>query len=478
MINKLIFGIILLVLQVAISTNAETYVLTLEDVVFNENNGYITDYHNQSEANIEIPGSFKVDGQEVKVKGIVEEAFSYHSLSSVIIANGISDIQKGAFAWNKLESVSLPNSIVNIGDYAFYSNKLTFVTLPSSLKSIGANAFNYNLLESIVLPINPQYKEYGWISSNGREKLMGGDVITDFQADYHIPVPYTITINDVQFDETTGTISDLLNTEEKKIQIPEFFEVAGKNVAIKTIGRYAFSNKSLQSIIIPNGVTRIEEGALMYNLNCLITLPNSLIYIGEDVFLGTGEFNLPIHPDLNNYGWVDMYGSTYNGGDRIEGSTITFSYSIPGAYTISYFLNEGENSPANPIAFHIDEGVSAFAPATRVGYDFKGWFNAEGNEINMISSGTESNVVLFAKWDTSTNVDNVTKTLQIYPNPASNYFEVSGGEGEKLVIYSTKGVVIKSIHITRQIEQVDISNLISGIYLIKIDNQVKRLVVK
>ena len=52
---------------------------------------------------------------------------------------------------------------------------------------------------------------------------------------------YTLSLSDVTFDVSSGTITDYLNTFKKDIEIPATINVAGEDVAVTAIGDWAFS---------------------------------------------------------------------------------------------------------------------------------------------------------------------------------------------------------------------------------------------
>ncbi|MDE7269861.1 MAG: InlB B-repeat-containing protein, partial [Acetatifactor sp.] len=70
--------------------------------------------------------------------------------------------------------------------------------------------------------------------------------------------------------------------------------------------------------------------------------------------------------------------------------------------TITYVLNEGLNVPENPAGYQPGD-TFLFAPATRKGYAFKGWYLDENfqTEIKGVE-GCTGNITIYAKWEIDT----------------------------------------------------------------------------
>ena len=92
-----------------------------------------------------------------------------------------------------------------------------------------------------------------------------------------------ITIDDVSFDLSTGTITDYLGTHTDII-IPQFFDIGGEITYIKTIGGGAFYNNNLTSIIIAEGIETIKSSAFLSNKLTEINIPKSVNYLGSGAF--------------------------------------------------------------------------------------------------------------------------------------------------------------------------------------------------
>lgn len=104
----------------------------------------------------------------------------------------------------------------------------------------------------------------------------------------------TLTIADVEFDATTGTIVDY-TASYTNIVIPGSLEVDGNRVAVKIIGDQAFFSKSLFAVSIPNTVTHVGESAFSNSSIMHITIPESITSIGMKAFGWNNltEVNIP-----------------------------------------------------------------------------------------------------------------------------------------------------------------------------------------
>ncbi|MDR0910816.1 MAG: leucine-rich repeat protein [Spirochaetaceae bacterium] len=76
------------------------------------------------------------------------------TLTSIIIPEGIIEIEDSAFSGNELTNLVLPKSVIDIGSQAFEANSLTNITIPDGVKVIQSNAFTYNPLQTVTLPGN------------------------------------------------------------------------------------------------------------------------------------------------------------------------------------------------------------------------------------------------------------------------------------------------------------------------------------
>lgn len=80
-------------------------------------------------------------------------------------------------------------------------------------------------------------------------------------------------------------------------------------------------------------------------------------------------------------------------------------------YDISYILNGGTNSSANPTQnLSTSSGTFTLMAPTRSGYHFLGWYSDPSykNKVTYINYGNKSNITLYAKWCSNNNPEKIT----------------------------------------------------------------------
>ena len=68
-------------------------------------------------------------------------------------------------------------------------------------------------------------------------------------------------------------------------------------------------------------------------------------------------------------------------------------------YSITYHLDGGTNHDANPGTYTIETETITLQPATKMGYTFVGWYDADNREVTGIPKGSMGDITLYAKWE-------------------------------------------------------------------------------
>lgn len=210
------------------------------------------------------------------------EAFYKSNLLSVNIPNSIVTIDGGAFAHTGIERIDVPGSVKYIKEYAFSNPQKTLqtITLPSSLEEIGILVFEHVEGEIyLTQPINQKITIDDFPSNTtifSCESRDGDDNPFNCQT---------------AFTETTRTKLDrpaaaLLIDENGNAVVPN---------SIKTIGKFAFMQTNVLSVMLPETIETIETEAFYQTNLEQINLPATLTNIQQGAFAATSlkEVSLP-----------------------------------------------------------------------------------------------------------------------------------------------------------------------------------------
>lgn len=203
-----------------------------------------------------IPEEVTFMGRTRKVIQIGREAFAGCPINSVMIPNSVTKICAGAFgAIGGLESISIPNSVTTIETQAFSEcYDLASIKLPEGLKEIEIACFSRcEKLKSVTIPnsvtiIKQQAFEY----CRNLENIEIGNGL--------------VSIEPWAFYQCTSLTNVTFPNSVENIEYNAFYECSSLSSitlsnSISKIDAVAFWGCAITSLIIPNSVKSIGQGA-------------------------------------------------------------------------------------------------------------------------------------------------------------------------------------------------------------------------
>ena len=249
------------------------------------------------------------------VTSIEVSAFnSCSSLTEITIPSSVNNISSGTFGFcSNLEEITIPNSVTSIGEYAFRScSSLTKITIPDSVTSIGEWAFySCSSLTEITIPDSvtsmgtfvfgkcislkkatignslKRIEEYAFEECSSLAEITISEGVTSIgncafeccSSLTEIMIPSSVISIECKFGDCINMTS---------------IDVAKSNTSYCSYDGCLYNKEMTEfvncpgaktSIIIPEGVTSIGEGAFDWCGNLTsITIPEGIISIGAFAF--------------------------------------------------------------------------------------------------------------------------------------------------------------------------------------------------
>ncbi|HFU3982293.1 TPA: leucine-rich repeat protein [Streptococcus suis] len=250
------------------------------------------------------------------VKAIHSGAFSGNgSLAQVDLPDTLEYIADYAFSGTgSLASIDLPASVKQIGYSAFYDSGLTSIELPANLESIGNSAFYSTRLSEVKLPASLKY--LGWAAFSDIDSLKKVEVNSDIETSHYsnswsspfASSPLTaITIKDGvtvvadrMFEGQSGITSLALPSSLLEVRPYAFTGIGIESLSLpaglQKLGTHSFaSSSSLKAVNIPSSLVE-GDGAFIDSKSLVsIGLASGTTKIIDGLFRGTGfsEFTVP-----------------------------------------------------------------------------------------------------------------------------------------------------------------------------------------
>ena len=367
----------------------------------------------------------------------------------------------------QLNSVIIPKSVTKIDTAAFYNcQPLTSITIPSSVNNIGMLAFDLcpTLTEIIVDSANTSYCSIdGVLFNSAKDTLIrypGGK-----SGHYNIPSTVThIGIN--AFDECDSLSSVVIPNSVTSIAYSAFYNcdrlttIHLPNSVSDLYHNPFMACRNLTSIVLDSGNTNFytENGILFnYNRTQLICypagksgqyiIPDTVLSIGYDAFEGCYNLSKITIP----------YQVDYIGGRAFDNCTsldsIVFERNTPPAIARPCFYN----TPSSAIVIVPCQCEPAYRTV------LSQWFYHFVEDCSPVSiAETES-----------------PSQLKLYPNPASSTVTIEGWEeNSSIQIVNTLGSVVKRIENIGQKTTISVGDLPKGLYFVRTNGTMRKLVVE
>lgn len=230
---------------------------------------------------------------DLPVTAIGAYTFEYAALTSVVIPEGVTVIDRKAFAAAlALKEITLPSTLREIGEEAFIGCALEKVTLPEGVETLGERAFSCcGQLKTITLPNTLRRMGYGVFADC--DALWGLTLPASLTEIDGNPIP-AIPLSRHFFANSLRIAPDnpVLRIENQMLLAGDTVICAARDVrdvtvpeGITTIGRGAFYAAQVERVTLPEGLTEIQQEAF-YDCFALrsISLPESLQSIGASAF--------------------------------------------------------------------------------------------------------------------------------------------------------------------------------------------------
>ncbi len=235
----------------------------------------ITNYKTSGPKDVIIP--CEINDNPVTI--IDNNAFYNKSLTSAVLPQTLVTIQNstsssyGSFSHNQLTSIDIPGSVDTIGAYAFQYNQLTSLTISEGVATINDKAFENNLLTEVSFPNTITY-----LSGFGRNELTSvtipDSVLTIGSGAFGIN--YNLAYLDIGENVITiGNEAFYATLVNNDLTIPS---------SVESIGTNAFYNSLRGHLTISEGITHIDAAAFSGTYMTGVTLPSTLVSIGNYAF--------------------------------------------------------------------------------------------------------------------------------------------------------------------------------------------------
>ena len=282
-------------------------------------------------ANVEVSDNnkyYKSLNNVVYTKEMDKVVFCPEGVASVELYDGLIIVAPHAFEnCASLTEVKIPSTVRVIGDSSFVGCvKLQTIVIPSSVQSIGANAFTGCSILNVV-KIGSGTKS---ISTYAFDNMEG---LTSFEVDE----------NNNYYSAVNGALLD--GKHQTIIRVPEALNNFVIPETVTKIEEGSFKKSKIENIVLPSSVQTIGKNAFLKSSLKMISFAENMISIGDFAFSETALETVTIPGSVKNigsYAFSRISGLTkvvFCGSNDISGGELIFD----GTTIDSVYVQESYN---------------------------------------------------------------------------------------------------------------------------------------
>ena len=348
----------------------------------------------------------------------------------VTMGNNVTSIGANAFQnCSKLKSITLSSKLTTIGNEAFRNTGLTSISIPASVTNIGDVAFiECASMTSITIEdsntpltmVGTYYERPFWNGATtiyiGRNLTLTGDDVSYPLLDYATSVEFgpqmtaipnylfsgVTTLSSVKVPWLTPITLNATTFHEDTYTNATLWVPGGTMDAYVTATNWtSFVHKDFSSFVASitgSAHGTLEVGEISSTNNETAT---TLIDRGEDaVFTVTPATGYELTTFTVNGDDETPTEGSYTVENLSADQTVVAGFT-PITYTLTYTMNGGTATPANPATYTIETTTFTLNNPTKAGYDFAGWkLNGVGEAMMTvtITQGSTGHLAYTATW--------------------------------------------------------------------------------